>query len=76
MVRPTKEIDTSTFAGLVAEKIRGKRERKKLSVHDVAEKAGVPDQTWYNWERGRHLPLAALPAIAAALSIRPRDLLP
>ena len=76
MPRPTKEIDTSSFVGSIAAEIRRRRERGKLTPETAAEKAGVPVQTWYNWERGRHLPLTALPAIARALGCKPRDLLP
>lgn len=76
MGRPTTEPDTSTFVGRVAAEIRRRRVARKLSAEAAAEKAGVPVQTWYNWERGRHLPLDRLPAIAAALRCRIRCLVP
>lgn len=69
-------MSSSTFAVQVAARIRATRLRKKFGVAEAAGKAGVPVQTWYNWERGRHLPLAALPAIAAALGCSVRQLLP
>lgn len=76
MSRTPKDLDTSTFTGQVAAQIRARRVRGKKTPDEAAAAAGVPVQTWYNWERGRHLPLAALPAIAAALGCRPRMLLP
>ncbi len=76
MGRPTNDPDTSTFTGRVAAEIRRRRLARKLSAEDAAAAAGVPVQTWYNWERGRHLPLDRLPAIAAAVKCRPRLLIP
>jgi transcriptional regulator with XRE-family HTH domain len=76
MGRPSKPQDTKTFAGRIGAEIRRRRERKKLSVEEAAAKAKAPPPTWYHWEMGRHLPLDRLPAIAAALACKPRDLLP
>ena len=77
MGRPTKELDTSTYAGRVAAAIRGRRTKKKLTVEQAALKADVPEQTWYNWENGRHSPhLNQLPAIAKTLGCSIRTLLP
>lgn len=76
MARPTKPVDTSTYAGQVGARIRARREKLKRSVAEASEAAGVPGGTWYHWEKGEHLPLQRLPAIAAALDCKPRDLLP
>jgi transcriptional regulator with XRE-family HTH domain len=76
MGRPTNQPDASTFCGQVAAEIRRRRLAGGLSVQGVAAAAGVPVQTWYNWERGRHLPLERLPAIAAALDCQTRELVP
>ena len=74
--RPAKEIDQTTFRGRVAARIRQRRQKRRLSVEDAAARAGVPQPTWYHWEKGERLPLDALPAIAAALGCTPRDLIP
>jgi len=77
MPRPTNEPDRSTFLGRVAARIRQRRVALELTGEDAASKAGVPVQTWYNWERGRHAPpIAALPKIATALRWRVREVLP
>lgn len=74
--RPRAEADESTFAGRVAAEIRRRRLAKNLSAEEAAASAAVPVQTWYNWERGRHLPLDALPAVAKALKCKVRALIP
>lgn len=76
MARPPSTIDDSTFVGQIAAEIRRRREKKKLSVEEAAAKAGAPTPTWYNWEKGRHLPLDRLPAIATALGCKVRVLIP
>lgn len=76
MPRPRKESDTSTFVGQVAANIRRRRLKKFPRAEDAAKAARVPTQTWYMWEQGTHLPLKALPTIAATLGCSPRQLLP
>lgn len=76
MARPPKEQDVGTFAGRVGAEIRRRRVRRKLSVDQAAAAAGMPAKTWYHCESGRHLTLARLPAIAAALDCRAGQLLP
>lgn len=76
MPRPPSTIDETTFVGQIAANIRRRRERKKLSVEDAAAAADAPVQTWYHWEKGRHLPLDRLPAIAHALGCKVRALIP
>ena len=71
-----KPIDTSSFVGQIAAEIRRRRLRRKLSVAEAAEAAGVPAQTWYHWEQAHSLPLDRLPAIAAALACKVRNLIP
>ena len=68
--------DKKTFAGRIGAEIRGRRERKKLTVEQAAMAAGAPTPTWYHWEIGRHLPLDRLPAIAKSLGCTVRDLIP
>ena len=74
--RPPEPIDESSFPGQVGARIRARRERLKLTVPKAAERAGSNEQTWYNWEVGRHLPLDRLPAIAEALGCKVRTLIP
>lgn len=74
--RPATLPDIDTFAGAIGAEIRRRRERKRLSVPDVAAAVGSLPSSWYQWERGLHLPLERLPAIAKALGCSPRDLMP
>lgn len=76
MNRPANEIDESTFRGRVAARIRARRERLGKTPAQAADAVGIPLPTWRNWERGRRLPLEALPLIAQALSCGVRQLLP
>lgn len=76
MARPAKPQDESTFQGQIGAEIRRRREKAKLSAADAAAAAEVPLPTWYHWEAGRHLPLERLPAIAAALGCKVRQLIP
>lgn len=73
--RPSVE-PPDTFVGRIGQRIRTRRERKKLTVESAAAAAGVAVPTWYHWEAGRHLQVDRLPAIAAALSCKVRDLVP
>lgn len=74
--RRPSPIDTSSYRGRIAARIRGERVARKLRVKVAAARAKVPTATWYNWETGRRLPIAALPRVAAALGCRVADLLP
>ena len=57
--------------------LRAARERRKLSVADLAEKLGVSAIAVYKWEAGTNDPrLTRLLDIAAALSTSPAKLLP
>ena len=76
MARPSKPPNVKTFMGRIGAEIRRRRARKKLSVQQAADAAGVLAPSWYQWESGRHLPLERLPAIARALGCTPRDLIP
>ena len=74
--------DPSNYSGRLAKSIRTTRERKGLTVQQVIErmeKAGWPValQTFYGWEnRKRQVNWDALPALAKALKVKIRDLLP
>jgi len=76
MARPLKQQNETTYSGRVGAIIRRRRLRKKLTVEQAADRAGMPTSTWYHAEAGRHLTLQRLPAIAEALGCKPRSLLP
>lgn len=76
MGRPARELAPTNFHGRVGAEIRKRRERAKLTVQAAAAAAGASEPAWYHWEAGRHLNLARLPAIAAALGCKVRQLIP
>lgn len=50
--------------------LRALRQSRAVSVRHLADSAGVPPATVYNWEAGRaRIPVVHLPALALALSI-------
>ena len=72
-----KEPDLTTYAGRFAERLRKLREKKKLSVEELAEASGISRTTLYNWEQGRSQPLIGqLPQLADALGLKIGKLLP
>jgi len=80
--RPRNHVDTSTYAGRVAIRIRELREAAGLDVRDCAKritKAGykIGSSTLYHWENGGRQPqLDAIPYIAKALRVRIAELFP
>ncbi len=75
--RPRKEIDTSTYEGRFAARLKMLREKAGLSVDELAEKSGIPVQTLYTWENGSRSPIPeTLPNLAEALGVKTRTLLP
>jgi transcriptional regulator with XRE-family HTH domain len=77
MSRQRKEIDTSTYSGRFAERLRMLREKKGLSVDQLAEKSGISRTTLYNWESTISQPLIEqLPALADALGVKIGKLFP
>ena len=82
MGRPPKPVDTSTFTGRFAVRLRELRENAGLTVEEFAVKVsenGYPinTRTAYNWECDtKNPPICALPAIATALSVSVRTVLP
>jgi len=76
-MRPRKAVDTETFKGRFAVRLKTLRERKGLSVADVSEATGIPPTTLYDWEKARFSPTVEdLPKLAEALEIKVRTLLP
>ena len=77
MARPRKEVDTSTYTGRFAVRLKMLRERAGLSVEELAEASGIPKRTLWNWESAISQPLIGqLPQLAEALEIKVRTLFP
>lgn len=77
MGRSRKEIDTSTYTGRFAVRLRELRVKKKMSVEELAEKSGIPVRSIYNWESATSQPLLGqLPLLAESLSVKVRTLIP
>ena len=74
--RQRKEIDTSTYSGRFAERLRALREKKKMTVEELAEATGIPNPTLYRWENGMRCPInEQVFLVADALDIKPSRLL-
>ena len=75
--RPRKTIDTSTYTGRFAVRMKELREKAGLSVDQLAEKSGIPRTTLYNWESCISQPsLDQLPQLAESLGVSVRSLIP
>ena len=75
--RPRKIIDTSTYKGRFAARLKELREKKKLTVDELVEKTGLPRRTLYDWESTKSSPpVELLPKLAEALGVSIRSLLP
>lgn len=77
MSRKRKNIDSDSYAGKVALRLRDLREKKGLSVEQLAENSGIPKQTLYNWEGATRLPsMDKLSVLAEALGVSVQKLFP
>jgi len=77
MARPRKAVDTSTYTGRFAVRLKTLRERAGFTVEELAEVTGIPKPTLYHWEIAHTTPsFEQLPILAKALQIRVRTLLP
>jgi transcriptional regulator with XRE-family HTH domain len=75
--RQRKPIDTSTYEGRFALRLKALREKTGMSVDELAETSGIPRTTLYNWESGINQPLVGqLPKLAEAVNVSVRTLLP
>ena len=76
--RPRKTIDTSTYEGRFAARLKELRERAKLSPEQVAEALGVTAHAIRYWESGRRQPhISDLPKIAEILRLKKtKDIMP
>lgn len=76
--------DTSTYTGRLAARLRKLREQRGKSVDEMhtsltSRRIGldISRKTYYAWEAGSHdIPTHALPALAKALGIGVRELMP
>ena len=74
--------DESKYSGRVAKRIRELRESRKLTAADMVEKMAmygfnVTRAAYTHWETGRgKVQWDALPALAKALGVKIRDLIP
>ena len=78
MARPRKEVDTSTYEGRFAVRLRMLREKTGMNVHELAEKSGVSKTTILNWESGISKPIVSdtFLKLADALGVKVRTLMP
>ena len=61
------------YAGMPG--IRARRRSLGMKVAEAAGRLGVTVQNWYDWEKGKYTPTAALlPALAELLQCRLEDL--
>lgn len=75
--RPRKEIDTTTFSGRFAVRLRELREEKNLTVEELAEKSGVSKRTIFSWEAAERTPISEdVLKIADSLEVKIHSLIP
>jgi transcriptional regulator with XRE-family HTH domain len=75
--RQRKEVDTSTYSGRFAVRLRALRDKTGMSADAFAEKHGFARTTFYSWESGIRTPsFDELPKIAQAFGISVRTLIP
>jgi len=77
MARPRKEIDTSTYSGRFAARLRALRDKKGLTVPELSELSGIPRSTLQHWECGaRNAIHEEFPALAKSLGVSIAELFP
>ena len=77
MSRKRKEVDTSTYSGRFAVRLRMLRDKTGMSADEFAEKHGFKRSTYYGWEIGDRTPaLDEFPKLAKAFGIPVRTLIP
>jgi len=76
--RARKPVDTDTYSGRFAERLKLLRTKAKLSVQETADRLGVSDQAIYCWETGSRQPkISDLPKLAQLFAVkRVKDILP
>lgn len=78
MVPARKQPDLTCFSGRFSDRLYTLRMKAKMTGEEMAEKIGVPKNTYYNWERGsREMPQDYYPVVADVLGLKSvRMLLP
>jgi len=75
--RQRKEVDTSSYTGRFAVRLKQLREKAGLTVEQLAERSGIPATTLYKWESSTRTPaIDRFPELAIALKVKIRNLLP
>ena len=75
--RSRNPIDTSTYSGRFAARLKELREKAGLSVEQLSEKSGIPLKTLYKWESANCAPsIDRFPELAIALKVKVQKLLP
>jgi transcriptional regulator with XRE-family HTH domain len=70
-------VDTSTYSGRFAVRLRTLREKTGMTVEEMSEKTGVSIATLYSWENASRSPVNdALLHVAQVLNVNVRTLLP
>jgi transcriptional regulator with XRE-family HTH domain len=71
MGRKRKEVDTSTYEGRFAVRLKTLREKTGLSVLELSEQTGIPFQTLFSWESADRCPVnEQILLVAEALNIK------
>lgn len=69
--RQRAEVDDSQYSGKIAVRVRALREAKAMTVHQLADKAGVTHQAMYAYEQNtRTMPPDLYPVVAKALGCK------
>ena len=77
MARPRKAVDTSTYTGRFAVRLKSLREKAGLTQEEAAEHIGVTATAIYHWESGRMIPsLEKFPKISEVFGVKIRTIIP
>ena len=69
--RNRKPVDTSTYEGRFAVRLKTLREKAGISVHELAELTEIPFQTLFKWESADRCPVnEQILIVAKALKIK------
>lgn len=75
--KPRKKIAEEGFKKEFAERLKALREKKKMTVKELAEKSGVNETTIHRWESAENCPVnEKILDIANALEIKVSKLIP
>jgi len=75
--RKRKPVDTETYEGRFAVRLRTLREKAKLTHEEAAKALEVPKKSIYNWEAAISVPpLGTFPTLAETYGVSVRVLMP